>query len=723
MTAPNRVSLLVFVVASFSLASAAGCAGGGGPPGGRSDTGIGDGGAMDSSRDAAADSRMIECTTNADCTDDGVFCNGSLACTDGRCVASAIPTCDDFEACTVDTCSATMDECQHVPSDALCATGLHCYPPGGGCIDAVPCEFDGDCDDSVYCNGPESCVDGLCSGPGTRDCSDTSTCTLDECVEAMGSCGHVAYTDSDTNVAHCGSGDMCIACPAPDPSLHAVASCMGGVCGSECELGYVDLDMNPANGCEFACTIVPGTDFPDDTFTDANCDGIDGDRARAIFVSTTGSDANDGLTSATPVGSFTRAFAVFAANPTRVQILVVNGTYATSAELSLPSGVGIYGGYAAGFVARTDSRAQILASSPTAMRAQGLTSPTLIDRVNLTTANQTTASVGTATLIVRDSGDWLTLRFVTVLAGRGGDGAAGTPGSRGSDGTNGSNGSGASGGGGGSVGGGGGATGVNRAAGPAGGAGSGGSCGTGGSQGSGSGGGGLGCSDGDPQPGGDGGDGCTGLVGTGGGAGDGLGTLSSTGVWTASTAPSGGTGGRGGGGGGGGAGGGEDCRVLGSCVYCDTGRGGGGGGGGGAGGTGGGGGRGGGVSIAIVLLDSTITLQGVRVQTVGGGNGGTGAAGGAGGNGGAGGIGATASNSSQGRGGLGGDGGGGGTGGCGGGGGGGPSIGIWGNGPTAQYRELSATVMAIGPGGNGGSSCGTGGSSGTSSNTRDAYSM
>ena len=458
----------------------------------------------DGGRDASGDSRVVECRVTADCVDDGMLCNGTVACTDGRCVTSAAPDCNDSEACTVDTCSVTMNMCQHVPSDALCAPGLHCYPPGGGCIMAVPCEFDGDCDDHVYCNGPESCVMGLCSGPGTRDCADTSTCTLDECVESMSMCGHVAYTDSATNVAHCGSGMMCIACPAPDPALHEVASCVGGVCGAVCQTGFVDIDMNLANGCELACTVAPGIDSPDDTFADSNCDGIDGDRALAIFLSPTGSDAASGLTSTTPVGSFTRAFALFAANPTRVQILVGNGTYATSAELAIPSGVGIYGGYGTGFTTRTDTRAQILASSSTAVRAALLTSSTVIDRVNLTTANQTTASAATATLVVTDSGDFLSLRFVTVLAGRGGDGVPGTPGSRGADGAAGVAGSGSSGGAGGAVGGGAGATGSNRSAGSAGNAGAGGSCGTGGAAGAGSGGAGLGCGDGDPVAGGTG---------------------------------------------------------------------------------------------------------------------------------------------------------------------------------------------------------------------------
>src|SRR5689334_650094 len=49
--------------------------------------------------------------------------------------------------------------------------------------------------------------------------------------------------------------------------------------------------QSPALGASCA----PGAaDKPDLDFVDSNCDGIDGDKANAIFVATNGSDANDG---------------------------------------------------------------------------------------------------------------------------------------------------------------------------------------------------------------------------------------------------------------------------------------------------------------------------------------------------------------------------------------------------------------------------------------------
>lgn len=699
--------------------TAAGCASG-------DDGGPRDGGLR---LDAQLDGGASECTSDEDCPDDGIFCNGVLECSGGRCIAADVPSCNDGIGCTRDECIATTDECQNTPSNSACPEDTVCYV-GHGCAAAAPCEFDSDCGgDGVYCNGEEVCVEGLCASPaGGRDCVDDNSCTIDECVESSGACGNTPYPDFLTNPLHCGTGaNDCVPCPDGAAGSHQLATCDMGTCALVCEGGWTDRNGDPADGCEYLCTPTPGLDTPDDAFTDANCDGIDGDRTRAVFVSTRGADTNDGLTPGTPVASFQRAFEVHYLATSRNQILVANGSYATSSTLTVPNGIGIHGGYTDDFLTRADTRASITASSATALRAAGLRSPTVIDRININTTDRTGPSEATYAVVVDDSLDRLSLRFLTITAGRGGDGTSGTAGGRGADGTRGSNASGSSGGAGGNPGGGGasglggdGRTGRRRDSGQAGFVGSGGSCGVGGTAGSGSGTGGLGCADGDPGPGGGGGTGCTGTLGGNGSPGDGVGSLAG-GVWSPSHGAPGDRGGVGGGGGGGGAGGGEDCTVFGSCTYCGTGRGGGGGGGGGQGGAGGGAGTGGGASIGLVLLSSTVIGHQLRIQTAGGGNGGRGAAGGGGGTGGGGGNGATSSSSTEGNGGPGGIGGPGGQGGCGGGGGGGPSVAVWGNGSSARIRESTPVSYAPGAGGSGGTSCGSSGASGVSSNLRSAF--
>jgi hypothetical protein len=562
----------------------------------------------------------------------------------------------------------------------------------------------------------------------TTTCSN-SACAIAQCFPTYDNCDGQAATGCETHltddVRHCGQ------CGRACTYANAAPQCVNGGCQmGSCNPGYYNLDGSTANGCEYRCDYflangrAESTDDPDDNFSDANCDGIDGDLARAIFVRSdgTGNDANNGLTPGTAVRSFARAIQRANENPNRSQILIATGSYPTSSPVDLRGGLRFYGGYSQDFRGRTDGRASLEATSDTAMNAFNLNAATLLDRVNLSVSNRADTSDSAIVLKVDNSASNLTLRYVTINAGRGGSGTAGGAGSPGSNGTGGRNANEQNGGGGGVAGGGAGATGRNQATGPEGASGSANGSGCGGGGGAGSGSGGLGCGDGDPRNGGNGGSGCPGVGGVGGARGNNLGTLSGV-DWFPVHATGGGSGGAGGGGGGGGAGGGEDCEscpCFGGCcfcLYCGTGRGGGGGGGGGDGGSGGAAGLSGGASIGILLRNSTITTENVTVTTAGGGNGGAGGAGGGGGSGGGGGFGATDTNNSTGEGGNGGRGGDGGRGGCGGGGSGGPSIAVWGNGGAALTRRGTNNFTA-GAGGNGGSSCGNAGQAGPQENTR-----
>ena len=258
----------------------------------------------------------------------------------------------------------------------MCPLGSRCYIGGGGCSDREPCEFDTDCGgNGIYCDGQEVCVTGFCESPALgRECGDMNSCTVDMCVESSMSCARTPYTDFLTNVTHCGTGtNDCVMCPMPAPRLNQLAACTAGACALGCAPGFTDRDMNPANGCEYSCTPTGTVDLPDDMFRDANCDGIDGDRARAVFISNLGSDGNDGLTPETPVATVTRALNV-ATVASRSQVLFVTASYSVSTPVSLRSGISLYGGYSADFAARTDTRASLVSSDSVAVRAQSLTS-------------------------------------------------------------------------------------------------------------------------------------------------------------------------------------------------------------------------------------------------------------------------------------------------------------------------------------------------------------
>jgi hypothetical protein len=125
-------------------------------------------------------------------------------------------TCDDGIDCTDDTCIPATG-CQYTPNNGNCDNGLYCdgeetCDPGSGCQagtpvdcnDGVFCTIDsceefnqscanvpssGLCDDTLYCNGVETCDALLDCQPGTPvDCNDGDGCTIDSCDEGADMC-------------------------------------------------------------------------------------------------------------------------------------------------------------------------------------------------------------------------------------------------------------------------------------------------------------------------------------------------------------------------------------------------------------------------------------------------------------------------------------------------------------------------------------------------------
>lgn len=144
------------------------------------------------------------CTANEDCCDD-------LVCgADGMCAAAVVecdPPCAADEVCEDSVCVPAVEECESdddCPDDDLhcngtescdltadppvcvssgdpCAAHETCNEDNDECV-APECTTDGDCDDTLYCNGEETCNSGtgLCQA-GTSPCNPmTETCT--ECV-------------------------------------------------------------------------------------------------------------------------------------------------------------------------------------------------------------------------------------------------------------------------------------------------------------------------------------------------------------------------------------------------------------------------------------------------------------------------------------------------------------------------------------------------------------
>lgn len=639
---------------------------------------------------------------------DGLDTNGcELMCT-----ATGVEVCDGLD----NDCDGFIDEGFSLTSDPTnCGVcGRVCNVNNGNiaqyaCIASqcgvMTCNTGfADCDQQ-YGTGCEKNVSGdvnncggcnnVCTTPHATPACAASACAIGMCDVGYTNCNNLVpdgcevQTSSDVN--RCGSCTN--SCPVRPNSSR---TCASGGCGFLCNAGFTNLNGIASDGCEYTC-VPTGADDPDNTSTDQNCDGIDGDVARAIFVATTGNDLNPGTRS---LPKLHVQAGINAASITQPHVYVSEGIY--DEAVTLISGVSVYGGYSA-----NNSWARSAAYTTTirngvvnngrivAVTGTAITTPTTVAYVTIQGRDTNTPGASVYGFYCSNS-TALTLRNNVIIGGSAGSGAAGsngTGGANGMAGTNGSNG-----------------TCDNNIAGAAGGPGGSSSCGrTGGAGGQGgdngsnagrsggvgivgtpAGGGGSGGSTG--SRGGDGTNGSPGGNATHAAGGSG-GTVIG-GFYVANKGGDGTSGSHGNGGGGGGGGGGQG----GTFVDDGNGNGGGGGGGGGCAGSGAIGGGAGGSSFGLFLVDSAgATLTANTISSANGGTGGTGGTGGPGGSQGPIGFGATTCTSEIGAGGNGGLGGKGGDGGHGGGGAGGASY--------AVYRVNSSTVSVAGntlTGGNGG---------------------
>ncbi len=682
---------------------------------------------------------------------DGVADNGCDWDKDGYCSPAAIASgpdfvckyaeadCDDFDPETHpnqeeqcdgadNDCNGSVDEGCDVDGDGYCNVAPAFAGPSAVCK-----HLEVDCNDNnaainpgvaeecnaldENCNGieDEGCDadgDGFCSGPAPEELAGCAL--LPPMFSAV--CKMNFYATICVGFGDCADEDASVHPMAVDTCNQVDDDCNGvvddgadpdgdGYCGSgvwvggecwECPEGTGDCaPLDPA--------IHPGAeDRPDPDGVDSNCDGVDGDEEKCVFVSEElGADYFPG-TRSEPKASIGAGLAVVSDNVGKNCVIVAKGSYVEGA-LELPPGTALWGGYddKSDWVL-DDTLVTVVYGARRAITVNGGSQSTSVGRLEVHAADGTGLQKSSIGVFVRQSSA-VTLAHLDVFAGQGAygkEGLSGTSGQAGSAGTHGTSGcqpaclingggscpghapGGASPA---SMGGGGYGQGLDifipegwnndvldsvgwsstfagepsacyKQLGPASGCG-----GAGGLKSSYQGGAGHAGSSGK-----------AGTVGQSGLGGDGGGILTPFGFKGNPGLP-GNSGGVGCGGGGGGLGGPKPEPGFWACDA--VGGGGGGGGGAGSGGGGGKGGSGGGGSLAIALYKSAATVIDSSLHTDGGGAGGAGGNGGAGGAGGWGGKGGAGYDGS-GKGGKGGSGGKGGAGGAGGGGAGGVSVGI-----------------------------------------------
>ena len=166
-------------------------------------------------------------------------------------------------------------------------------------------------------------------------------------------------------------------------------------------------------------------DLPDDEFQDTNCDGIDGDESRSVFVASNGRDDAPG-TRTNPLLTLNRALEV--ASPHRFAVLVCNGTYAENVVIR--SGQRIYGGYACSLGwQRVKDRAIVQPDRGLGLLVDTVSDPVLVDRFAFRAANATEAGGSSQVAGIMMSSD-VRLSHVEFASG---NGAAGFDGVAGAD--------------------------------------------------------------------------------------------------------------------------------------------------------------------------------------------------------------------------------------------------------------------------------------------------
>lgn len=483
------------------------------------------------------------------------------------------------------------------------------------------------------------------SGIDTRDISIDErivTCNETNCQKYYKDSDHDDYSDPDVKPSEC------ICSPEGKYNLRADKRK-----GDDCN------DNNPM--------VHPGaTDMPElkKPFLDTNCDGVDGDASKAIFVGTTGHDTDTCGTMKNPCKTITKGLDR-AEHDSKNYVLVAKGDYKES--IVLKNGIGIYGGYDKGWNRDASFTTTIQSTGIIGVTSDKINKLTILNLLVLMGKNVHTGQ-SSYVFVAKDSSKALKLSGVSIEAGNGGhgmyhvaliihdiDGHKGHDGDKGGEG--GQSACSVRGGNGGKAHGcktGPGETAPNGAAGGAAGQ--------------------IGCKcTQSGKDGKDGADGKDGKDGTDGTTPDNpWGSVTGNGLWGGQSGKDGTYGQDGHGGGGGGSGGSTKCGVT-----CDGGPGGGGSSGGCGGSRGFGGGAGGG-SFGILAINSPITIMDCPVKLGQAGDGADGAEGGKGGQGADGGDGSGPPTGCvmTGKGGNGGNGGDGGDGGNGSGGCGGDAVGI-----------------------------------------------
>lgn len=201
-----------------------------------------------------------------------VGCNSSSSCDPSMPGANCCIVCDGFVDKRTDPemCNGRDDDCDGGFDEGLTNLGACTWPGAtdeGACvIGTLTCEGGAPkCSGAVFpkfelCNGDDDDCDTKVDEVFNKN-TDPNNCNA---------CGNVCPTPSKTCAGGTNARMDCTddsGCPGSTCAVNSQRRCTGGTCGFQCNVGFINLDTQAANGCEYKCSPT-GTE---------ECDGIDND--------------------------------------------------------------------------------------------------------------------------------------------------------------------------------------------------------------------------------------------------------------------------------------------------------------------------------------------------------------------------------------------------------------------------------------------------------------
>lgn len=367
------------------------------------------------------------CVSSAECTGFGARCTEL----------------DDGTFCTR-ACGANAS----CPDGYVCestAGGMQCVPGSGSCTCDGVSAIARPCTVSYTPPGPESPTT-TCRGLERCTASGWGECELpvEQCDGADNDCD--GGVDEPFKVAgryalveHCGACWVsCLALARPN----ARPVCLDGpetapTCGYQCLGEAVDVNGLADDGCE--CVPIAGPDLAGDSL-DTDCDGVDGEADRAVFVSREGRNDQPGTRDA-PLATIQLALERASLLGLR-DVYVATGVY--SEAIVLPDGVGLFGGYSPDFGERDALlfETALIGGSPTVERPAtvmavgngrgGAVGPTVLDGFTIFGTHAGNALDQSSYAVLLDAAGPLTrVSNNRIFAGPGGRGQGGARGNHG----------------------------------------------------------------------------------------------------------------------------------------------------------------------------------------------------------------------------------------------------------------------------------------------------